>query len=249
MASTAIQKTTLAAVLAQHFSEAQREKLDLIQQGIDELVGEIDCMEVRAPEDAANLNNLLGSVKRTLADIEYSRTNQVKPLNETVKQINDVWRRPKEILEEAEKAAKRKLVSFLQAERERVARAEREAQETQAEIARRQAEALAKAETAKGQERAEALREADNAGTALAVAQAVAPAPAPRGIKSDGGADGYGRVTSSLREVWTFRLVDKMKVPHQFLAVDEHAVRAAIASGIRGIEGLEIYAEETLATR
>lgn len=247
MATVALQKRE--DVIALHFSDAQKTRLAEIQQGIDELVGEIDCMEVRAPEDAANLNNLLGTVKRTLGDIEYSRTNQVKPLNETVKLINDVWRRPKEVLEEAEKAAKRKLVLFLQAERERAARAEREAEEAQAEIARRQADALAKAEAAKGQERAEALREADSAGTALAVAQALAPPPAPRGIKSDGGADGYGRVTSSLREVWTFRVVDKTKVPQQFLSVDEKAVRAAIAAGIRGIEGLEIYAEETLATR
>lgn len=61
-------------------------------------------------------------------------------------------------------------------------------------------------------------------------------------IKLEGAA---GTVQSRL--VWTFKIADKLKVPSEYLIVDEKKVREAIRNGIREIEGIEIYQEEKLA--
>lgn len=233
------------------FSPAQRANLEEIQAGIDSVAGEIEMLTVATREDAANLNNLLGSVKTALATIDHARTAQVKPLNDTVRAINDVWKKPTTRLEETEKVAKRKLLIWTQAERERQARAQEAARKAQEEAAQREAEARAKAERAKSAKAREAaLAEAEAANQALALARDAEPIGEPtHGVKSDGGDETVARVTSSIRTVWRFQLMDKARVPQQFLALDEKAVRRAIAEGARDIPGLSIYEEEEISTR
>lgn len=53
----------------------------------------------------------------------------------------------------------------------------------------------------------------------------------------------------NVRKVWKFRVTDKSKVPDEFLIVDEKALGAAVRSGARKIEGVEIYFEETVVLR
>ena len=54
---------------------------------------------------------------------------------------------------------------------------------------------------------------------------------------------------ANVRKVWKFRVTDKSKVPDEFLIVDEKALGAAVRSGARKIEGVEIYFEETVVLR
>jgi hypothetical protein len=120
----------------------------------------------------------------------------------------------------------------------------------QAESDRLKQEALDKADRAKNSMvRQQALQLAEThamaesaASEALSQARFSEPLPAPRGIKTDS-------VTSGLVDRWTFRVTDKTQVPAEFMVVNDHAVRQAIAEGARGIPGLEIYAESTLASR
>lgn len=239
------------------FDDNARVTLDRTFDICDSLTQALDDFQITTKADEARLNELLGGVKVAIGNIEHARTGQVKPLNEQVKAINDQWRRPRELLENLEVVAKRKLTLWLQAERERIAKKQAEARRQQEEQARKAAEAerqkqeaLAKAEAAKNSKaRAQALADAEVAAAAEAAAtqavvqaRAAEPMEAPRGVSTDS-------ATTGLVERWTFRVVDKAKVPMEFMAVSDGHVRRAIAEGARHIEGLEIYAEETLATR
>ena len=54
---------------------------------------------------------------------------------------------------------------------------------------------------------------------------------------------------SIVRNVWNFRIVDLSKVPTEFLQINSVAVREAIKSGVRSIEGLEIFQECQVAIK
>jgi hypothetical protein len=246
--ATALQKSRPDALAL--FSDAQRQKLELILSKVDDLVGQVDLVDCSTAADAKNLNNLLGTVKLALGEIEHSRTGQVRPLNDTVKAINEVWRRPKDALEGAEKVAKRKLLVYQQQERERVAREQEDLRRKAAEAAAREAEARTRAEQARNaDERRRAEQDAAQAQQVLAAARLTETEEVPTAIRSDGGEEVGSQVTTSLKKVWCFKVVDKTRVPIQFLMVDEKAVRGAVAGGARHIEGIVIYEDEVLATR
>jgi hypothetical protein len=247
--TAAVKAPPRAVILEMHFTEVQRQKLALVQETIDQLVGEIECIEVRSVEDAANLNNLLGQVKVAHGEIEHSRTGQVSVLNVIVKAINDIWRKPKDVLEEAEKVAKKKLIVFYQGERERQQREAEAAQRAQQEAADREAEALAKLQAAKTPvDRRAAEAEVQAASADLTVARLAEPTQELRGIKSDG-ADLGMRVSSTLQERWTFKVVNAAMIPREYMVADEKKIRQAVLAGARDIPGVSIYAEESLATR
>ena len=52
---------------------------------------------------------------------------------------------------------------------------------------------------------------------------------------------------TQVRKVWRFRIVDFSKVPDKYKAIDQVLINQAIRLGTRGIVGLEIYQEETMA--
>lgn len=54
---------------------------------------------------------------------------------------------------------------------------------------------------------------------------------------------------SVVRNVWNFKVVDLSKVPTEFLQINSVAVRDAIKSGVRSIDGLEIFQECQVAIK
>lgn len=54
---------------------------------------------------------------------------------------------------------------------------------------------------------------------------------------------------SVVRNVWNFKVVDLSKVPAEFLQINSVAVREAIKSGVRSIDGLEIFQECQVAIK
>lgn len=54
---------------------------------------------------------------------------------------------------------------------------------------------------------------------------------------------------SVVRNIWNFKVVDLSKVPVEFLQINSVAVRDAIKSGVREINGLEIYQECSVAIK
>jgi len=235
--------TTVPAAAIDLFSPNDVANFEMVAADLRTLEARLSGITITTREQSVDVHNGLAEVKALQGQVEHSRRGLVNPLNEQVKAINNVWRPLTEALEKLEQTAKRKIILWQQAERERVAREQEAARKRQEEAERKQAEALAKAEAAKNSRvRDAALASAKKASEELMAARTEEPMDAPTGIKTDSG-------TSWTRPVWTFKVIDPQLVPREFLVVDEKAIRAAIAKGVRDLPGVTIWQEETLATR
>lgn len=225
------------------FSELEVQHFERITADLTSLRGQLEGLTIRNAEDAAKVHNGLSEVKRFTLDIDRIRKAQVGPLNDQVKAINAAWRPLNDILLVLETTAKKKILAFQQAERERIAREQAEARRKQEEAQRREQEALAKAAAAKSSKaREKALEAANAAGQDLMAARVAEPMDAPTGIRTDHG-------TTSTRMRWTFQITEPSLVPREYLVVDDKAIRRAVLAGQRSIAGVHIYEEEELATR
>ena len=74
---------------------------------------------------------------------------------------------------------------------------------------------------------------------------------ATEGIMALARTRGASGTVAELREEWTYEVVDIALVPRQWLTIDDRKVRAAIRGpgGLRGIDGLRIYAVPTASVR
>jgi hypothetical protein len=98
------------------------------------------------------------------------------------------------------------------------------------------------------EEQREAERREREAAAALQMPEEAPAAPAPvkevaRVVSST------GRVAASAVKFWTFRVLDPAKVPARYLMVNEAAIKAAVAGGVREIDGVEIYEDVRTAIR
>lgn len=238
-----MEKLSVPGTAIELFSPNEVEKFDMVAADLATIHRRLDGLTIASQPQALGVHNGLAEVKRLRETVESTRKAQVGPLNEQVKAINNAWRAVTEVLDKLEQTAKRKLLAWQQAERERIAREQEAARKRQEEAARREQEALRRAEEAKNsRSREKALAEAQKAGQELMAARVEEPMDAPTGIKTDSG-------TTWTRPVWTFKVADPQLVPREFLCVDEKAIRAAIAKGVRDIAGVTIWQDEQLATR
>ena len=204
---------------------------------------EADDFVVDSPEARAAAVEVLSAIARVKGDAEDKRTGVVKPLNDHVKKVNELFREVMGPITEADTILRRKVTDYNR-EQQRIA------QDAAAEAERLRLAAEAELRAA---ERAEAAKQPEVAATMLekavaseqqaaAVQQAAASAAPARLIKTDIG-------SASVRRRWTFKLIDISKVPGEFLQVNEQEIRKAIAGGVREIAGLEIFQTEDLAVR
>lgn len=127
----------------------------------------IQSFQIDSPETYSLAADELKAIKTRANAIEAQRTDITGPINKALKAINDLFRGPADLLAQAERTIKGKMLAWDQ-EQERIA----------AE-ARRKAEAAAAAERARLEEEAAARqREADAAAAAAAAATAAGDAQA-----------------------------------------------------------------------
>ncbi len=214
--------------------------------------------------DKAILN--LKEIKAAIKIVEDDKEQVYRPIKAALDSVVAKYKPLLKTLEDAELTVRRKVTAFeeqrLAAER-KVQEAERRQREEEAlrvaqereralqeEIARAEAEADARAAELKAQGQphlAEAVLEQAAIGV-QAMQQVVekatdnefAAASHQMEVAKTVQAAGAAFTT---RMVWSYRLVDIKQVPANFLVLDQAAVRAAIRSGERKIDGLEIFQE------
>ncbi|HEX6038876.1 hypothetical protein [Longimicrobium sp.] len=198
---------------------------------------------LKSAEEAHQLTELLARAASAGKDLDRYRRQAVDPLNAQVKTINATFKPLTTAIENIQERGKRSLEAWLQQERARVERERREAERLAEEAAAREGQALLEADAAQTPEqRQDALARAEAASADQAAAVVAAPLPAPRVLKGE-----YG--TAGLRKRWTFEVVKPEDVPRQYLTVDEKAIRAAVAGGVRQIPGVSITETEEIAVR
>jgi len=170
-------------------------------------------------ESAAADLTLIRQLKKA---IEEQRTGQVKPLNDQVKQINDLYKTLTVPLDEADKITSDKIKQYRQAETAKLA------------------EALA----IEAEKMELARREAALNGGAITVdlTPLVKPDEQPKHIVT-----GAGTVGTRMVPKWA--LEDITKVPAEFLMLNEVALGKQVRAGRTGIPGIRIWLEEELSTR
>ena len=145
---------------------------------------------------------------------EERRKFFVKPLNDQVDKINDLFKGYSRPLNEARAIMDEKIIAW-----NRKQEAERLTEEARI---RKEAEKLSKK-------------------TGVAIQEIIESAPVKEVQQTIG--------TLTIKKVWTHEVLDTVKVPREYLIVDDMLIRNAIRTGIRAIPGIRIYEKEVTSTR
>lgn len=177
----------------------------------------------------------LKAIKSKARDLDEMRKSMTRPLDDAKKRIMDFFNKPLSFLTEAESLIKRSMLTYdREQERKRKEEEDRLRAAARAEQERLQKEA---------EEKASQL--AAEGKTEQAIEAAVVPVvPLPTVHVEQPKVAGISR-----RQNWKARIVDQMKVPRQFLTVDEKALNA-YAKATKGevpVDGVEFYAEDIIA--
>jgi len=180
-----------------------REAKEIIVQDKDSLTAAVD---------------FLGKIAIAKKEVDSRRRFFTDPLNQQVKNINDLFRGYSDPLGQADKIVRNKVLVYQAEEAKRVAEEQQRALE----------EAKAQAE--------EASKYPAEEFVPIPISMVEEPEKTVRA--------GAGSATT--RQVWAFKIVDPSKVPDEYKAIDEKKIAAVVKAGIRNIPGVEIYLTSSL---
>lgn len=197
-------------------------------------------------------------VKALQKEVEEKRTSITGPLNQAVKAVNDLFRAPKERLEQAEATLKRAMVAWtteqerLAIEARRVAEEAARAERARMEEAARQAQTEAEMAAEAGDMEAAAIAQAHAEAAAL-TAQVVTIAPAvevPTKVAGISGRVAYSAEVVDLMEL--VRAVAAGQAPVECLQADTKFLNAQARAFKRAgslYPGVEARVERTISAR
>lgn len=236
-----------AATVATIGHNSGASKLELALARTRELLASFARFQTAHPtiadeETQGNAADFVRQIKRCIAQLEAERKAEKQPHLDAERRIDRSYADIEGPLKSAAVEVEAKMTTFArEQERKRREAAQAEAKRRDEEAKRAEEAALAAAAPPAAMEQAiAAARDAEAAAT-IAAAR---PAELSR-VHSD-----FGSV-ASLRETWTFELLDIKQVPAEFLQVNEVLVRRVIAgkSGLRAIPGLRIFPETKIGVR
>jgi hypothetical protein len=156
--------------------------------------------------------------KQIREEAEELRKSTVQPANEVIKKINATFGFVTDRCDASIKTIKDKILQFRTAEARRMADEQKKKME----------QYLKKAEKAKASGKKAPER--------------------PTPLQSELNSLIVGKDSAAqLKEVWVFEVVDKTKLPEHYKMADEKALKTAVQSGLRKIEGVKIYQKQSVA--
>lgn len=201
-------------------------------------------------EQAAYCADKLGEIKKKMKDLEASRVEITKPIDDAKKRVMDLFRSPADYLAKAESAYKSAISAWQTQERQRIEALRIEQQKVAdrlAEDARREAAAAA-AELAQAQTLGddEAIHQAQTIANAARVNAEIVAHLAPVVIEAPVKLAGV-----SSRETWSFEITNEQLIPRDFLMVDDKKLSAYVKAfkAQTNVAGVRAYAEQTISAR
>jgi len=204
------------------------EKLELIKKDVESFVEQGGAIVIDSPESLADATEYLSNCMNRWKRIEEIRTDLVKPLNDTVKKINNGFKDQQAPLKDQERIIKAGISKYQMA-----LIAKQREDEAVAEAAKAELEAAAAKATTPAAKKA-----AEEAASAVQAPVAAAPTT----VNTSAG-------STSMRTVWKFEVEDAAKVPSNYKVVDDKLIRAAVAKGERSIPGVRIYEDAQVSVR
>jgi len=212
-----------------HNAPPLAERLPIDHEGLAQLVTDALLLPVLPPifldDDLAAYSERAKALKAVASDIEKARKAEKDQILKDGRTIDAFF---KDMGAPVEKAANL-VVSAINAHQRKMLEEKRAAEEEarNAEIRRRQAEATP----------------FDDPEPTPAPVVPIRAAEAARVVGSG------GRVTATAQTVWKAEVVDPAAVPRQFLMVNEAAIKAAVAGGMREIPGVRIFEDVRTVVR
>lgn len=183
------------------------------------------ALTIASDEDLTLATDTLGVIAKIKKQLEEKRTFFVKPLNDQVKRINEMFKAWSAPLDRADQIIRGKVLAYRQ-EQERRRREEEERLRKLAE-----------------KEHARLVRQAEKRGE-------TPPPPPPVPVIPQTAKTVAGTVGSvTTRKEWDFEIVDETLIPREYLMVNEAKIRAVVRAGVRNIPGVRIFEREVLAVR
>jgi len=211
---------------------------------VAEILSEYDRFKVETQagilddETQGRATDFLKKINDTSSEIEKTRVDVKNPYLECERVVDEFFtKRLRSVIGATADLVKVKLSQYAAYRAQKA----KEIAEQEAEKARKEAEILAGL----------ALFDDDVAPAAAAAQQAVADAEkvASQPASLFSAVTGSGGATSRLRKVWRFQVTDKRLMLMEYLMPDESAIRRAISEGVRHIDGVRIYEEDTVSVR
>lgn len=254
-----------AATVIQDDSKAFREEANGLLSAARSIV-------VTGPEDYQRAGAFFAQIKAKIKEVEAERTKRVKPLNDTVKLINQDFKNITDQLEQVLKVVEAPMLAFKR-EEERIRReaeeaARREKAKLEAEAKAKAEEEMRKAREAREAEEA-ARRAAETAQNPIQAYIAKQQAEAAQAAQQEAYEQAQNAIReaamaqtvvvapkttaagTSFRKTWKFRVVDINAVPREFMIPDEQRLGqiAREQKEAAAIPGIEFYAVESIGGR
>ncbi len=180
-------------------------------------------------------------------ELSETRMSLTRPIEESKKKLIAFFKEPLDFLARAESAVKKAMIGW-QTEQERLRREEEaklaDIQRQKAERLQQQADkATARAELLKTEKgKAAALANAEGLKAKAEATTAIAPVVESKVEEVSG---------ISTRKAWKFEIVDKEKLPREYMIPDEKYIGQMVRAtkGRKEIPGVRIYSEDIIASR
>lgn len=204
-------------------------------------IDEISKQNVLTRIDFDHATEWLKPVIKVKKDFEAVQKEKIKPLKDQVDEIKAMFKRPLELLEEAENIVRKKCNDFLIIERKEQERILAEEQKQKQIEAEKELKKLDREEKKVGKFD-EATGNALKASIAERREDVLNEATRVEAINQSS-------TNASVRMVWDFEIESIENIPSEFLILDEKKVREAIRAGTREIKGLKIYQKPQVAIK
>lgn len=206
-----------------------KDALAYVEPRVTTLAAEALLLKITSPETEQKAASMLVEVAAAEKVVKEKLETITRPLNEAAKAARSVFKPALDRLGLLDATLRTNIIAY------------RQMATREAEVKRLASAKLADEAAAKGNH-ALALEHATAAVT-VATPQRVVQAS----LSVAQGASNIRHAQVSARKRWVFEVTDVKKVPREYLEVNDKAVRAAISSGLRSINGIRIYEEDGLA--
>lgn len=187
-------------------------------RGAGGALAQATLMKVDSQESSIEAGRALVQLKGLKDSIEAQRMSLTRPLKDTAKRIEAMYKPTLEKLAQADQLIRSKVLKF-----------------------RADSEAANAAKTAELMEKATEAQDAGDNDTALALAtEATEQSSMAKTTLLEQG-------SMQMKKVWDFEVTDLGSVPHEYCTLDATKVRAAIRAGVRELPGLRIFQKDSMA--
>jgi len=190
-----------------------------VKEQTTKIVEVANAVSIANDEDANKASIIIQEISKMKKSVNSLRLFFTKPLNDQVKLVNGLFKQYSEPLVEADGIVRTVMLEYRKKQQEIA-----DEQERLLEIARK-----------KRQKKIDEI--ANEKGV---------EAPQLEPTKIEATAPMAGVTT---RKAWTYKIADQVKIPREYLQIDTMAIRGAIRDGVRDIEGIEIFEEESIVSK